>query len=62
MLQMITLEDGQPVFQGSRLLCVQPGGGKVALAESPLAKRSGRTLVFRNFAGKLFDYPDLPPR
>lgn len=32
MLQMITLEDGEPVFQGSRLLCVQPDGGKAALS------------------------------
>ena len=37
------------------------GGGKVALAESPLAGQKGNTLSFRNFAGKLFDYPDLPP-
>jgi lysine 2,3-aminomutase len=35
------------------------GGGKVALAESPLVGQKGNTLSFRNFAGQLFDYPDL---
>ena len=32
MLQMITLENGVPVFQGSRLLCVQPAEGEAALS------------------------------
>lgn len=31
MIQLITLEEGQPVFQGARLLCVQPEAGPVAL-------------------------------
>ena len=32
MIQLITMEDGIPVFQGARLLCVQPAGGEVHLA------------------------------
>jgi len=31
MIQLITLEEGQPVFQGARLLCVQPKDGNVVL-------------------------------
>ena len=31
MIQLITLEGGTPVFQGARLLCVQPATGKVNL-------------------------------
>ena len=31
MIQLITLEEGRPVFQGSRLLCVQPAEGTVHL-------------------------------
>ena len=31
MVQVITLENGQPVFQGGRLLCVQPASGDVSL-------------------------------
>ena len=31
MIQLITLEDGQPVFQGARLLCVQPTAAEVHL-------------------------------
>ena len=31
MIQLITLEAGQPVFQGARLLCVQPREGDVQL-------------------------------
>ena len=30
-IQLITLEDGVPVFQGARLLCVQPASGDVTL-------------------------------
>ena len=30
-LQLITLEEGLPVFQGGRLLCVQPASGDVSL-------------------------------
>ena len=30
-IQLITLEGGAPVFQGARLLCVQPASGKVNL-------------------------------
>ena len=33
-VQLITLEDGLPVFQGARLLCVQPASGEVALSVS----------------------------
>ena len=33
-LQLITLEDGVPVFQGARLLCVQPAAGDVRLSVS----------------------------
>lgn len=33
-VQLITLEDGEPVFQGARLLCVQPASGEVALSVS----------------------------
>ena len=33
-LQLITLEDGVPVFQGARLLCVQPASGDVSLSVS----------------------------
>jgi len=36
------------------------GGGKVALAEDPVVSREGRTVSFRNFAGKVFPYPDIP--
>ena len=32
MVQLITLEHGVPVFQGARLLCVQPASGNVALS------------------------------
>ncbi len=31
MIQLITLENGAPVFQGARLLCVQPADGQAAL-------------------------------
>ena len=31
MIQLITLEEGRPVFQGARLLCVQPAEGEVQL-------------------------------
>ena len=31
MIQLITLEDERPVFQGARLLCVQPAKGEVQL-------------------------------
>ena len=31
MIQLITLENGSPVFQGARLLCVRPSEGSVAL-------------------------------
>ena len=31
MIQLITLENGQPVFQGARLLCVQPAEGEIKL-------------------------------
>ena len=31
MIQLITLEDGAPVFQGARLICVQPSEGQVKL-------------------------------
>ena len=30
-VQLITLEDGVPVFQGARLLCVQPASGETSL-------------------------------
>ena len=30
-IQLITLENGTPVFQGARLLCVQPASGEVNL-------------------------------
>ncbi len=33
-VQLITLEDGLPVFQGARLLCVQPASGEAALSVS----------------------------
>ena len=33
-LQLITLEDGVPVFQGARLLCVQPASGSAVLSVS----------------------------
>lgn len=33
-VQLITLEDGVPVFQGARLLCVQPAAGDVSLSVS----------------------------
>ena len=33
-VQLITLEDGVPVFQGARLLCVQPASGEVNLSVS----------------------------
>ncbi len=33
-LQLITLEDGTPVFQGARLLCVQPASGEAAVSVS----------------------------
>ena len=32
MIQLITLEEGRPVFQGARLLCVQPAEGPVDLS------------------------------
>lgn len=32
MIQLITLEEGKPVFQGARLLCVQPSAGEVMLS------------------------------
>lgn len=32
MIQLITLEDGVPVFQGARLLCVQPARGEAKLS------------------------------
>ncbi|MBR4359380.1 MAG: caspase family protein [Clostridia bacterium] len=32
MIQLITLEGGRPVFQGSRLLCVQPAVGEIQLS------------------------------
>ncbi|MBE5787277.1 MAG: hypothetical protein E7324_07020 [Clostridiales bacterium] len=32
MIQLITLEEGQPRFQGARLLCVQPAQGEVQLS------------------------------
>ena len=31
-VQLITLEDGVPVFQGARLLCVQPASGETAVS------------------------------
>ena len=31
LLQLITLEEGRPVFQGARLICVQPAVGEVSL-------------------------------
>lgn len=31
MIQLFTLEEGRPVFQGARLLCVQPGEGEAQL-------------------------------
>ncbi len=31
-VQLITLEDGMPVFQGARLLCVQPASNEVAVS------------------------------
>lgn len=34
MIQLITLEEGRPVFQGSRLLCVQPAVGEIRLSVS----------------------------
>ena len=34
MVQLITLEDGVPVFQGARLLCVQPASGEAAVSVS----------------------------
>jgi len=34
MIQLITLENGRPVFQGARLLCVQPADGEATLAVS----------------------------
>ena len=33
-VQLITLEDGVPVFQGARLLCVQPASGEAVLSIS----------------------------
>ncbi len=33
-VQLITMEDGAPVFQGARLLCVQPASGEVQLSVS----------------------------
>ena len=33
-LQLITLEDGAPVFQGARLLCVQPASGEAMISVS----------------------------
>jgi len=32
MIQLITIENGKPTYQGGRLLCVQPSQGKVALS------------------------------
>lgn len=32
MIQLITLDDGVPAFQGARLLCVQPAAGEIQLS------------------------------
>ena len=32
MIQLITLEEGRPVFQGARLLCIRPAQGQAALS------------------------------
>lgn len=44
MIQLITLEDGQPVFQGARLLCVQP-----AVGEAELSVITGASFTPRRF-------------
>ena len=48
MIQLITLENGQPVFQGARLLCVQPADGKVDLrvvTDAAFDPETGRELA-----------------
>lgn len=51
MLQLITREEGRPVFQGARLLCVQPAEGEVALSAAadeafdPAAGQEARILI-----------------
>ena len=47
MIQLITLEEDRPVFQGARLLCVQPASGSVALrvlTDPSFEPSSGREL------------------
>ena len=47
MIQLITLEEGTPVFQGARLLCVQPAAGEVqlrALAAASFLPGAGQEL------------------